>query len=87
MKTGKDLINFIVENKLEDVVIDSEWQEEDKIWMTVKINENASIDYTYEPSTGNTEIKWFEIVEVDHDDVIVKALSKEEALILRGLEL
>lgn len=93
MKTGKDLINFIMENKLEDVVIDSEWQDEDRIWMSVSLEKDTSIDYMYNPWTGETLIKYFKII--DHDAFCndlddekcfeKRLLTKEEALELRGL--
>lgn len=92
MKIGRgiDLINFITENKLEDAVICREWEEKDKIWIPIRIDEDTSINYVYYPSIAKTEISLFKTVgdfDLSNPNCIrIKRLGKKRALKLRGIE-
>ena len=84
---GKDLVEFIQSNQLEEVEVYTDWL--DGLVFSVFLDKEhmKEIEYNWNYKTDNTIIfiEWFEENEngdVDHTD---RQLTTEEALEMRGL--
>ena len=81
---GKDLVNFIQTNKLEEVEIHTHDYEDEFVWSVYPVY-NQEIEYSWF-FDGSTQIR--ELIYPEDEDIVdldERILSTEEALKLRGL--
>lgn len=83
---GKDLINFITRNKLEDVKVVTEFTE--GLCWSVYLNEDKDYEIRYslnyrEPNT--VEFMYWPEFDEEMDHIPWKKISEEKALEMRGL--
>lgn len=84
---GKDLVEFIQSNQLEEVKVYTDWLEGLAFSVFLDKEHMKEIEYNWNYKTDNTIIfrEWFEEDEdgdIDHND---RYLTAEEALEMRGL--
>lgn len=82
-KRAIDLINFIKENKLEDVEFPRGYDDNICISFEVKLDENRNIDYEFYHQTD--EPSRIRLFVYSGDDLESTDITQEEALKLRGL--
>lgn len=80
---GNNLVNFIQTNKLEEIEVQTCWQ--DQLVFSVYLNEEHSVEIEYNWNfDGEHYIKYFEWGD-DCDLNVERLITTEESLKLRGL--
>ena len=83
--TGRDLVNFITSNKLEDIKVQTEWT--DGLVWSIFLDKDHEIEYTwhYKGKHKVELIDWAKFDEEKDDRIPKECLTFEEALLRRGL--
>lgn len=87
--TGKEIVEMITKNKLEEVMVDVRYSQADCLNFTVSLgdgDEDPEICYEYYYEERRLDIRLFEYEEIDgHLESKINYISSEESLKLRGL--
>lgn len=85
MTKAINFINFIRKNFLEDVEFAGGYDDNECLTFTVVLNDNQTIDYEFYQKNGTSRIRLFTVLDNDDCDLETKALTRTQALELRGL--
>lgn len=80
-----DFINFIKENKLEEVEFAGGYDDNLCLTFSITLDEEHSIDYEFYQKNGTVIIRLFTYIDNDDCDLETTRLTPERALELRGL--
>ncbi len=85
MTKAINFINFIKENKLEEVEFAGGYDDNLCLTFSVTLDEEHSIDYEFYQKNGTVRIRLFTYIDNDDCDLETEEITSKKALELRGL--